>query len=60
MREIAFNLHGPGWTSAVITQLGEVLAEFSDVFSKSPTDFGSYSLLPFEMKVPPNSSSVAS
>ena len=46
--------------STVITQLGEVLAEFSDVSSKSPTDFGSYSLLPFEMKVPPNSSSVAS
>ena len=60
MREIAFNLHGPGWTSAVITQLGEVLAEFSDVFSKSPTDFGSCSLMPFEITVPPNSSSVAS
>ena len=44
----------------MITQLGEALAEFSDVSSKSPTDFGSCSLLPFEIKVPPNSSSVAS
>ena len=26
MREITFDLHGPGWTPAVITQLGEVLA----------------------------------
>ena len=60
MREIAFDLHGPGWTSVVVTQLGEVLAEFSDVFLKSPTDFGSCSLLPFEISVPPNSSSVAS
>ena len=60
MREIAFNSHGPGWTSAVITQLGEVLAEFSDVFSKSPTDFGSCSLLPFEISVPLNCSHVAS
>ena len=40
MREITLDLHGPGWMSAVITQVGEVLAEFSDVFSKSPTDFG--------------------
>ena len=32
MREIALGLHGPGWTPTVITQLGSVLAEFSDVF----------------------------
>ena len=60
VHEIAFDLHGPGLSSAVITQLVEVLAEFSDVFSKSPTDFGSCSLMPFEITVPPNSSSVAS
>ena len=34
MREITFDLHGPGWTPAIIIQLGEILAEFSDVFSK--------------------------
>ena len=34
MRKISFDLHGSCWTSAVITQLGEVLAEFSDVLSK--------------------------
>ena len=60
MREIAFDLHGPGWTSVVITRLGKVLAEFSDMFSKSPTYFGSCSLLPFEITAPPNSSPVAS
>ena len=60
MREIALDLHGPGWTSAVITLLDEVLPEFSDVFSKFPTDFGSCSLQPFEITVPPNSSRVAS
>ena len=56
MRDIVFDLYGLGWTSAAITQLGEVVAEFSGVFSKSPTDLGSCSLLPFEISVPPNSS----
>ena len=60
MREIAFDLHGLRWTPAVITQPGKVLAEFSDVFSKSSTDFGSFSLLPFKISVPPNSSPVTS
>ena len=60
MREIAFDLHGPGWVSVVITQSGKVLAEFSDVLSKSPADSGSSTLLPFEIAVPPNSSPVTS
>ena len=55
MREITFDSRSPGWTPAIILQLGEVLAELSDVFSKSSTDFGSCSLLPFEISVPPNS-----
>ena len=59
MCEIAFDLHGPGWTPAVITQLGDVLAEVPDVFSKSSTDFVACSLLPFNISVPPNSSPVA-
>ena len=60
MRQITFHLHSPGWTSADILQLGEVLAEFSDVLSKSSTDLGSFSLLPFEISVPPKSSPVKS
>ena len=44
----------------MITQLGDVLADFSDVFPKSPTDFGSCLLLPFEITVTSNSSPVAS
>ena len=51
MREIAFDLHGPGWTPTVITQLGKVLAEFLHMFSKSSTYLGSFSLLPFEIEV---------
>ena len=60
MREITFDLHGPGWTPTIILQLGEVLAELLNVFSKSSKDFGSCSLLPFEISVPPNSSPVTS
>ena len=35
------DLHGPGWTPAIIPQLGEVLVEFTEVFSKSSNDLGS-------------------
>lgn len=59
MHETAFYLDGPGSTMADITQLGEVLPEFSDVLSKFSADFGSCSLLPFEISVPPSSSPVA-
>ena len=51
LRVDAFDLHGPGWTLA-IEQLGDVLCNFADVFSKSKTDFGSVSLMPFEISVP--------
>ena len=54
MREIAFDLRGLGWTPTVITQSGDALAEFSDVFSKSPA------VLPFKVTVPPNTSPVTS
>ncbi|CAB1104650.1 unnamed protein product [Ectocarpus sp. CCAP 1310/34] len=60
LREISFNLHGPGWTPEVITQLGDVLCEYHDVFSSSPTDFGSCSLFPFKLTVPPGSAPVTS
>ena len=32
VREIAFGLNDPGWMPAVITGLGDILAEFPDVF----------------------------
>ena len=53
--EITFGLHDPGWTPLVIEQLGDVLCEFPDVFSTSKTDFGSFSLMPFEISVPEGS-----
>ena len=53
-------LRGLGWTPTLITQLGDVLAEFSDVFSKSPNDYGSCSLPTFKITVPPNISPVTS
>ncbi|CAB1118552.1 unnamed protein product [Ectocarpus sp. CCAP 1310/34] len=40
--------------------LGNVLCEYHDVFSSSPTDFGSCSLFPFKLAVPPGSAPVTS
>ena len=34
LRAVASDLHGTGWTPEAIEQLGDVLCEFSDVFSK--------------------------
>eukprot|EP00752_Nemacystus_decipiens_P016839 g15071.t1 len=53
LRHIVFDLHGPGWSPEVITQLADLLCEFPSVFSASKTDFGRCSLLPFEIHVPP-------
>ena len=53
--ETAFDLHDLGWTHPAIEQLGDVLCEFPDVFSTSKTDFGSFSLMPFEISVPEGS-----
>ena len=60
LRDISFDFHGPSRYPHIITQLGDILIEFSDVFSKSPTDFGSCSLLPFELSGPPDSTPVSS
>lgn len=60
MKSIKFDLHGPGWTSTVIDELDGLLQEFTDVFSESPTDLGSCSLLPFKITVPPDSAPVTS
>ena len=60
LREIAFDLHDPGWDPPTIEQLGDVLCDFSDVFSTSKTDFGSCSLMPFEISVPEGSAPVTS
>ena len=58
--ETAFDLHDLGWTHPAIEQLGDVLCEFPDVFSTSNTDFGSCSLMPFEISVTEGSAPVTS
>jgi len=60
LRDITFNLHGAGWSPSVIDDLADVLCEFPDVFATSKTDFGSCSLMPFKITVPPDSSPVTS
>ena len=57
---VAFDLHGPGWTPLAMEQLGDVLCDFADAFSKSKTDFGYCSLMPFEISVPEDSAPVTS
>ena len=58
LREIAFDLHYHGWTPPASEQLGDALCELPDVFSTSKTDFGSCSLMPFEISVPEDSAPV--
>ena len=60
LRDIIFDLEGSGWSPSVIDSLGDVLCEFPDAFSISKTDFGSCSLMPFKITVPPNSEPVTS
>ena len=60
LREIAFDLHDPGWDPPAIEQLGDVFCDFLDVFSTSKTEFGSCSLMPFEISVPKGSAPVTS
>ena len=60
LREIAFDLHDPGWNPPAIEQLGYVLCDFPGLFSTSKTDFGSCALMPFEISVPESSAPVAS
>ncbi|CAB1097244.1 unnamed protein product [Ectocarpus sp. CCAP 1310/34] len=43
-----------------MAQLGNVFREYHDVFSSSPTDFGSCSLVPYKLTVPPGSAPVTS
>ncbi len=60
LRDVMFDLHGSGWSPSVIDALGDVLCEYQDVFSSSKTDFGSCSLMPFKITVPPDSDPVTS
>ena len=53
-------LHGPDWTPLAIEQLDDVLCDLADAFSKSKADFGSCSLMPFEISVPQGSAPVTS
>ena len=39
LRDIAFDLHNPEWTSVAIVRLGDVLCEFSDVFFQIQNGF---------------------
>lgn len=52
MREIAFDLNVPWSAMVVVTQLDNVLAQISDMFSKKFNWL--WLLLPFEASVPPN------
>ena len=60
LRAVSFDLHGTGWTPPAIEQLADFLCDFTDVFSKSKTDFGSCSLMPFAISVPEGSAPVIS
>ena len=60
MRHIHFDLHGPGWTPAVIDSLATVLLRYSDRFAASKTDLGYSTTVPFEIKVPPGTRPIAS
>ena len=60
LREIAFDSHDPDWDPPTIEQLGNVLCDSSDVFSTSKKDFGSCSLMLFEISVPGGSTPVTS
>ena len=57
---MAFDLHGTDWTPEAIEQLGGVLCEFPDVFAKSKSNFGSYSLMSFVISFPEGSAPVTS
>ena len=58
LRDIKFDLHGSGWSPAVINALGDILCELPDVFSTSKTDFvsalSSPSRFPFHRIVHPS------
>ena len=60
LRGIAFDLHDPGWDPPAIEQLCDVLCDFPDAFPTWKTDFGSCSLMPFEISVPEGSAPVNS
>ena len=47
-----FDLHDLCWDPPTIDQLGDVRFDVSGVFSTWKTDFGSISLMPFEISVP--------
>ena len=54
------DLHDPDWDPPAIEQRGDVICDVPDVFSTSKTEFGSCSLIPFEISVPEGSAPVTS
>ena len=59
LRVVAFDLRGLDWTPLAIEQLGSS-RRFADVFSNSKIDFGSCSLMTFEISFPEGSAPVIS
>lgn len=53
LKTVKFDLHGPGWSSDVIKELGDLLHDFQDVFSTSSTDLGSCRLRSKYLRIVP-------
>ncbi|CAM9726402.1 unnamed protein product [Sphacelaria rigidula] len=60
MRDINFDLHGPGWEPAVIQELSDVLLQYQERFSRSKTDLGHCKTLPFGVTLQPGVSPISS
>ena len=60
LRDIRFNLEGPGWTPEVISALGDVLVRYESRFSRSKTDIGHCTTLPFKIDIPKGTAPIAS
>ena len=60
LHDICFDLQGPGWTPSVISALGDVLVQYQNRFSRSKTDLGHCTTLPFKIDIPKGTPPVAS
>ena len=60
LHDITFDLRCTEWPPAAIGKLGDAICKFPDVFFSSKTDFGSCSLMLFEISVLEGSAPVAS
>ena len=60
LHDVVFDLHDPEWSPEAIDHLADALCEYADVFSRSKTDFGECTVMPFTLSVPPGTKPVAS